>query len=93
MAAKKNDFWVEMADGTELNAEAGCSGRNLWIFFKDPKMTVLKATQICNNTAKTSRVVYHYPGGEFVYEGYTTDITIQVNDQDLINVRLWKTAV
>ena len=93
MAAKKPDFWVEMADGTELNAEAGCSGRNLWIFFKDPKMTILKATQICNNTAKTSRVVYHYPGGEFIYEGYTTVTTVRVNDQDLIDVRLRKTAV
>ena len=85
--AKMPDFYVEMADGTEVNAEAGCSGRDLWIFFKDPKTTMQKALQICT-PAKTAAVTYHYPGGEFVYEGYTAVTTVRANDQGLVDVRL-----
>lgn len=88
MAQKKPDFYVEMADGTELNAEAGCGGRDLWIFFKDPRTTMQKALQICSNTAKTAKVIYHYPGGVFEWEGYTDVTTVRANDQGLVDVRL-----
>ena len=92
MAKQKPDFYVELADGTELNAEAGCGGRDLWIFFEDPRTTLQQAMEICSDRAKTAKVIYHYPGGGFEWEGYTAVATVRANDQGLVDVRLRRPA-
>lgn len=88
---KTMERYCELADGAKIEADAGCTGRDLWIMFRDntsmtSALNKLKKTDVC------TRIVWHYPGGEDVFEGYVEIVTIKMDVYRRINVRLRRTG-
>lgn len=88
MAAKKEpERYCELADGTRIVADAGETGRDLWIMFRDDTGMKSAVTKLSKADACT-RIVFRFPGGENVFEGYTEIITVKMDYMRKINVRL-----
>lgn len=91
MGSKAPERYCELVNGTILNADAGETGRDLWIMFQDNTSMKSALTKL-GSAENMSRIVWHYPGGETVFEGYTEIHTIKMDYFRRINVRLRKSG-
>lgn len=87
MAKKELERYCELADGTRINADAGETGRDLWIMFRDDTSMTAALNKLKKQDACT-RIVWHYPGGEQVFEGYCEIHTIKMDYMRHIHVRM-----
>lgn len=88
---KTLDRYCELADGTRIEADAGCAGRDLWIMFRD-NTSMMSALNKLKKADACTRIVWHYPGGEEAFEGYVEIHTIKMDVYRRINVRLRRTG-
>ena len=83
---------VELADGTFLNASAGYSNGDLWIWMQDeddPDNNIVYLVGLFTDPEKTETITYHGPGGtEQAWGGMTKLVTANTDGDNKISLRL-----
>lgn len=84
---------VQLADGTELNADAGYANGDLWIWLNDASKgnkDFLKAVRLFSDPAKTAEIKYTAaPTVEQIWENMTQLTTVTLTDGKL-SIRMRK---
>ena len=82
---------VELADGKKLNADAGESGDEMWIWVRaeDKLNDIVKLAKVLSDPEKTARITYTVGNDVKVMEGYN-DLNLVRKDNGLVSARLGK---
>lgn len=85
---------VILADGTELNAEAGYANRDLWIWMLDADDTannIVYLVGLFSDPAKTSKIIYDGSGKiHQEWDGFIVLNTIRTDEDGHIHIRMRK---
>lgn len=80
---------VYLADGTFVDADAGYSNGDLWVWIKDESMSLLQAVTLFGDATKTASITYEVTSRERqTWEGFTKMITANVDYDGKISIRL-----
>lgn len=85
---------VILADGTELNAEAGYANKDLWIWMlnvDDTANDFVYLVGLFSDPLKTSKIIYDGQGAiHQEWDGFTALNTIRADEDGHIHIRMRK---